>query len=141
MNRYGVICLLLLAEVVVVPIVTGSPAVIRQKRTVTGKELAKGAAIGAAAGVAATMAAAGIKKSIGSSCREKSGQRNGKNGSGKALKMDADHIKNQCLCAFVSKKVNRYSEYIFSSIFQNLKINVFNGQNSNGKIYHSLNNK
>uniref|UniRef100_A0A914HLG5 Uncharacterized protein n=1 Tax=Globodera rostochiensis TaxID=31243 RepID=A0A914HLG5_GLORO len=64
MNRYGVICLLLLAEVVVVPIVTGSPAVIRQKRTVTGKQLAKGAAIGAAAGVAATMAAAGIKKAL-----------------------------------------------------------------------------
>uniref|UniRef100_A0A914HMS3 Uncharacterized protein n=1 Tax=Globodera rostochiensis TaxID=31243 RepID=A0A914HMS3_GLORO len=64
MNRFSVLCFMLLVELVVVPIVSGSPVVIREKRRMTGKDVLKGAAVGAAAGVVATAAAAGIKKAM-----------------------------------------------------------------------------
>ncbi|KAL3112129.1 hypothetical protein niasHT_012098 [Heterodera trifolii] len=64
MNGFSILCIMLLVELVVVPIVNGSPVVVRQKRRITGKDMIKGAAVGAAAGVVTAAAAAGIKKAM-----------------------------------------------------------------------------
>uniref|UniRef100_A0A183CGM6 Uncharacterized protein n=1 Tax=Globodera pallida TaxID=36090 RepID=A0A183CGM6_GLOPA len=60
MNRYGLLCLLLFVDAVVVPIVNSAP--LEREKRLTGAQLGKGALVGAGIGLVGTALFAGGKK-------------------------------------------------------------------------------
>uniref|UniRef100_A0A914HXK2 Uncharacterized protein n=1 Tax=Globodera rostochiensis TaxID=31243 RepID=A0A914HXK2_GLORO len=60
MNRYGLLCLLLFVNAVIVPIVNSAP--LEREKRLTGAQLGKGALVGAGIGLVGTALFAGGKK-------------------------------------------------------------------------------